>query len=87
MARMMGKEALELKIEKAQQKVIRTKAAHDAAVDELQVLLDKRTAFQTNEVMKAIANSSKTYEEILRYITEEEPQQQAPATKRKKTKK
>lgn len=83
----MAKETLELKIEKAQQKVIRTKEAHDAAVDELQVLLDKRTALQTDEVMRAIASSSKTYEEILKFITEEEPQLPDPTMNRKKSKK
>jgi len=48
--------------------VIRTKAAYDEAVDELQKLLDKQTALQTEELMKAIANSGKPYEEILRFI-------------------
>jgi len=69
MARTVAKAALEEKIEKAQQKVIRTKAAHQAAVDELQKLLDKQTALRTEELVKAVANSSKSYEEIMRFIT------------------
>lgn len=72
MARTVGLESLEEKIEKAQQKVIRTKAAYDNAVDELQVLLDKQTALQTKELIKAIANSDKSYQEILNFITEKE---------------
>ena len=61
---------MEEKIEKAQQKVIRTKAAYDNAVDELQVLLDKQTALQTQELIKAVANSDKSCKEILQFITE-----------------
>lgn len=72
MARTVGLESLEEKIEKAQQKVIRTKAAYDNAVDELQVLLDKQTALQTKELIKAIANSDKSYQEILNFITQKE---------------
>ena len=72
MARTVGLESLEEKIEKAQQKVIRTKAAYDNAVDELQVLLDKQTALQTKELIKAIDNSDKSYQEILNFITEKE---------------
>lgn len=72
MARTVGMEALEDKIEKAQQKVVRTKAAYDNAVDELQALLDKQTALQTKELIKAVANSDKSYQEILNFITGKE---------------
>lgn len=68
MARTIGMESLRQKIEKAQDKVIRTKAAYDEAVDELQKLLDKQTALQTEEIVKSIANSSKSYSEILEFI-------------------
>lgn len=69
--RVTGMEALEQKIEKAQEKVIRTKEAHEKAVDELQELLDKQMAFRAEEIMKAITNSSKTYDEILKFINAE----------------
>ncbi|MBQ8665611.1 MAG: hypothetical protein IJ526_01960 [Lachnospiraceae bacterium] len=69
--RATGMEALEQKIEKAQEKVIRTKKAHEKAVEELQELLDKQAAFRTDEIMKAITNSSKTYEEIMKFINAE----------------
>ena len=82
---MTSKEALEKKIEKAQEKVIRTKAAYDAAVDELQVLLDKQTAMQADMVMRAIAKSNKTIDEILRFIDDgkqdEEPVKEQKATR------
>lgn len=69
MARVMATEALEQKIEKAQDKVKRTKKVYDEAVRELQKLLDKRSALRADEIMKAIANSSRSYEEILEFIT------------------
>ena len=68
MARKTGRETLEQKIEQAQQKVVRTKAAYDKAVDELQLLIDKKRALQTDELMKAIAGSDKTFEEIMRFV-------------------
>lgn len=62
-------ETLEKKIEEAQKKVIKTKAAYDKAVDELQKLLDKRDARRKEDIWKAIIKSNRTYEEILRFIS------------------
>lgn len=70
MARTVGMDALEEKIEKAQQKVIRAEIAYEAAVDALQVLLDKQDALRTQELMKAIANSNKSYQEVLEFVKE-----------------
>jgi len=42
--RKTGMESLDQKIEQAMQKVIKTKTAHEQAVDELQILLDKKKA-------------------------------------------
>ena len=64
-------ETLEQKILKAQEKVARTAAAHEKAVDELQILLDKRDAKRKDEVWEAIVNSSRSYEEILEMIKRE----------------
>ena len=61
-------QTIDQKIETAQQKVIKTKAAYDKAVDELQVLIDKKKALQTQDLMKAISESSKTFEEIIQFI-------------------
>ena len=72
MSRTIGIESLEQKIKKAQEQVIRAKSVYDEKVDELQKLLDKRSALQQQEIIKAIANSSKSYEEIMRFITEPE---------------
>ena len=70
MIRKNSKDTLDQKIEKAKQKVIRTKAAHEKAVDELQILLDKKKALQTEDLMKAISKSSKTFDEIMQFISE-----------------
>lgn len=61
-------ETLEQQIEKAQEKIIRTKAAYENAVDALQKLLDKRDAQRKDNLWKAVINSSKSYDEILRFI-------------------
>lgn len=66
--RATSEETLEQKIMKAQEKVARTAAAHEKAVDELQILLDKRDAKRKIEVWEAIINSSRSYEEILGMI-------------------
>ena len=61
---------LEEQIQKAQEKVIKTKASYDAAVKSLQVLLDERDAQRKDELWNAIVKSKKTYDEILKYIVE-----------------
>ena len=61
---------MEEQIQKAQEKVIKTKAAYDTAVESLQKLLDKRDAQRKDELWNAIIKSSKSYEEILRYVAE-----------------
>lgn len=62
-------ETLEQQIEKAQEKVIKTRQAYDAAVDALQKLLDKRDAKRKEDLWNAIIKSGKSYDEILEFIT------------------
>lgn len=64
--------SLEQQIEKAQEKVIKTKAAYDAAVEALQKLLDKRDAQRKDDLWKAIIQSEKSYEEIMTFVTSEQ---------------
>ena len=64
-------DALEQQIVKAQNRVIRTKTAHDTAVDALQKLLDKRDARRKDELWGAIVMSQRSYEDIMKYITAE----------------
>lgn len=69
-------ENLGQQIEKAQEKVIRTKSAYEAAVDALQKLLDKRDAKRKEELWDAIIKSGKSYDEILKYIEAESPDEE-----------
>lgn len=68
MARKTSIEALEQKIEKAQEQVSKTKKQHDEAVKTLSDLLDKRDAMRSDELIKALANSKRTYEELLEFL-------------------
>ena len=65
MARMTSMEALEKRIEKAQEKVSRAKKQYDDAIAVLSDLLDKRDALKRDELVKAIMKSDKTYEEVI----------------------
>ncbi len=64
--------SLEQQIEKAQEKVVKAKAAYDTAVDALQKLLDKRDAQRKDDLWKAIIKSQKSYEEILAFVTSDQ---------------
>ena len=68
MARMTSMDALETKIEKAQEQVSRTKKQYDAALARLSDLLDKRDALRRDELVKAILKRDKTYEEVLEFL-------------------
>ena len=68
MARMTSMEALDKKIEKAQELVSRRKKLYDEAIAALSDLLDKRDALRRDELEKAIMNSDRTYEEVLEFL-------------------
>ena len=55
--------------------MIRTKAAYDEAVNDLQELLDKKTALGEQEIIKAVANSNRSYAEIIQFLTEAETEE------------
>ena len=58
------------KIERAQMEVTKAKAKYDAAVEVLEKLMTRKREMQQKELMTAISNSSKSYEEILRFLNE-----------------
>ena len=68
MARMTRMEALDKKIEKAQELVSRRKKLYDEAIAALSDLLDKRDALRRDELVKAIMNSDRTYEEVMEFL-------------------
>ena len=68
MARQTSLETLRQKKTKAQEKVSRTKKAYDAALTELSEILDKEEAILNEKLLKAFADSDKTYEEAFAFF-------------------
>lgn len=68
MARVTAMQAIELKIEKAQEQVSKTKKAYDTAIANLSDLLDKRDALRREELVKAIMKSDRTYDEVMAFL-------------------
>ena len=63
---------LDEKIEKAQDAVEKTKARYDAAVQELRALLEKKDAQRKQELLKAVENSPRSFDEIKEFLKAEE---------------
>ena len=59
---------LDEKIELAQMAVEKAKARYDAAVKELRDLLDKKDAQRKRELLKAVENSPRTFDEIMAFL-------------------
>ena len=68
MARNMSRETLEQKIAKTEKAISRNREQYDRLTAELEDLHKKKKAIQNEEIIKAIAESEKSYEEILRFI-------------------
>ena len=68
MARTVGLDTLEQKIEKAQSDVVKAKKKYDLTVSTLKDLMDKRDALKRDELIIAIMKSEKSYEQILQFI-------------------
>ena len=60
--------SIDEKIEKAKESVEHTKAKYDIAVGELEKLMVKREEMKKEELIAAIMNSSKSYDEILKFL-------------------
>ena len=72
MARIRKTITLDEKIEQAQMAVEKAKARYDATVKELRDLLDKKDAQRKQELLKAVENSSRTFDEIMAFLKAEE---------------
>lgn len=68
MARNIGKESLEQKIAKIEKAISKNREQYDRLTTELEELHKKQKAIQSEELLKAIEGSSKSYEEILDFI-------------------
>ena len=55
-------------IEKAQKNLVKAKHRYDAAAATLKDLLDKRDALRQKKLLDAIAQSGRSYEEIMQYL-------------------
>ena len=58
------------KIERAQEDVIKAKKKYDETVEALEKLITKKKEMQQKELLQAFANSSKSYDEILKFLSE-----------------
>lgn len=68
MARTISKDTLEQKISKLETAISKNRQQYDQLTKELKELLDKQKALQSEELMKAIADSTRSYEDTFRYI-------------------
>lgn len=68
MARNISKESLEQKIAKTEKAITKNREQYDRLTAELEELHKKQKAIQSEELLKAIEGSSKSYEEILDFI-------------------
>ena len=68
MARNISKESLEQKISKVENAISRNREQYEKLTAELEELHQKQKAIQSEELLRAVAESSRSYDEILRYI-------------------
>ena len=68
MARNISKESLEQKIAKTEKAISKNREQYDRLTAELEELHKKQKAIQSEELLKAIEGSSRSYEEILNFI-------------------
>lgn len=61
-------EATTNQIEKAEELVLKTKAAYDEAVRELKILREKEQKEKQAAILSAISKSRHSYDEIMKYI-------------------
>ena len=64
----MTMESLEVKIKKAEERVIRTGAIYNAACEDLQKLREKKAAIENEALVEAFMKSDKTLEEAIAFL-------------------
>lgn len=72
--RQVSMETLDAKIEKAQDRVVTTKAAYNQAVSELKELMDKRDAIRKNDLYDRFVKSKWSYEQIIKALSSAPPE-------------
>lgn len=69
MARKKSIDTIEQKIEKAKSDVAYAKTKYEVAVEELERLMTMREALRKEQLINAISNSDKSYDEIMTFLT------------------
>ena len=68
MGRRISTEKLEQKIEKVENAIGRNREQYDMLTAKLEELHNQQRQLQCEELMKAVESSSRSYEDIMRYI-------------------
>lgn len=69
----MSQDSLDAKITKAQERVVATKKAYDAATKELKDLIDKRDAIRQEDLYQRLLQSRWTYDQIIKMLSSDPP--------------
>ena len=68
MARNITRESIEQKLEKVEKAISKNREQYERLTAELEELHQKQKAIQNEELLKAIAESPRSYDEILKFI-------------------
>ena len=68
-------ESLDIKIRKAEEKVMRLGDQYNAACEELKELRAKKSAIEHEALIAAFLKSSRTFDEVMAFFTEGTPQE------------
>ena len=73
--------SLDERIEEQEQAVSKAKEHHESEVNKLEQLMNKRDELQKKELMKAIEDSDRSFEEIMQFLQGNEPEDGAETVK------
>ncbi len=76
--------SIDEKIKRAEENVVRAKEKYTEAVKDLEELIKKKKAIQTEELMNLFANSNRSYEEMVAFLKEGMTEEQLVRGSRKK---
>ena len=71
--RKVSLEKLEAQIEQAKEKVVKTQNAADVAKKELKDLMDQRDILRQDAIIKLLANSKRSYQEVVDFLQSDTP--------------
>ena len=69
--------SIEEKIETQKELVSKAKDRYEAELDKLEKLMRKRDELRSKELMEAFANSERSFEEVMRFLTTSEEETDA----------